>query len=304
MPHWAAVLPGGRPGSGASTEHRDGLGESASSGLERAIVALLRPVVRLVLKRGMAFGQFAELVKRAYVDVARQDFGVPGRKLSISRVAVLTGLTRKEASRLMQAEGVEDAGAPRRRVNRAARVVSAWVEDPSYHDGRGAPASLPFESDGAPSFSTLVTDHGGDVTPRAVLDELERVGAVARLTDDRIRLVERAYIPGRDEAAKLEILGTDVADLVSSIDHNLDPGAEAPFFQRKVEYDNLPADYLPALRRLLAAKGQRLLEELNTDMAKHDRDVHPPGANETDDEGRRRAMVGLYYFEEDQDAED
>src|SRR6056297_393443 len=66
--------------------------ETPSKALERAVLTLLRPLIRLVLKRGMAYGQFAELVKRAYVDSARTDFGVPGRKLTISRVAVLTGL--------------------------------------------------------------------------------------------------------------------------------------------------------------------------------------------------------------------
>jgi hypothetical protein len=268
--------------------------------LETAIIAVLRPVVRLVLNRGMAFGRFAELAKRAYVEAAKRHFSVPNRKLSISRVAVLTGLTRKEASRLMQIEPEVDEAAARRHVNRAARVVTAWVEDPTYHDGRGGPASLPFESDQGACFSDLVRTHGGDVTPRAVLDELLRVGAIGRLSDDRIRLIERAYIPSRDEAAKLEILGTDVADLVSSIDHNLDPESEPPFFQRKVAYDNLPAEYLPALRALLAERGQQLLEELNLDMADHDRDVQ----EDSETGPRHRAMVGLYYFEEESDEED
>jgi hypothetical protein len=198
----------------------------------------------------------------------------------------------------MQApEGASPDGGSRRRVNRAARVVAAWVEDLTYHDGRGAPASLPFESDDGPSFSSLVAEHGADVTPRAVLDELLRVGAVARLKDGRLRLVERAYIPQADEAAKLDILGTDVADLLASIEHNLDAQADTPFFQRKVAYDNLPVAYLPRLRSLLAVKGQRLLEELNTDMADHDRDVQ--GQPESGD--RHRAMIGIYYFEEEND---
>ena len=261
---------------------------------------LLRPLVRLVLKRGMAHGQFAELVKRAYVETAREDFTVPGRKLTISRVAVLTGLTRKEASRLMQQEVTPPARSSRRRVNRAARVVSAWVEDDRYHDGRGAPASLPFESDEGESFASLVAEHGADVTPRAVLDELIRVGAVERLKNERLRLVERAYIPRADESAKLEILGADVADLVASIEHNLDSETGPPFFQRKVAYDNLPARYLPKLRKLLARKGQRLLEELNRDMSEHDRDVQ--GDDESPD--RRRAMIGIYYFEDENDESD
>jgi len=277
--------------------------ESTSKALEQAVVTLLRPLVRLVLKRGMAYGQFAELVKRAYVESARTDFGVPGRKLTISRVAVLTGLTRKEASRLMQEEESGPEPGARRRINRAARVVTAWIDDPTYRDGRGGPASLPFESESGPSFSSLVADHGADVTPRAVLDELLRVGAVDRLKDGRLRLVERAYIPQADEAGKLEILGTDVADLVASIEHNLDPEGGKPFFQRKVAYDNLPGDYLSRLRALLERKGQRLLEELNEDMARHDRDVvgESDGTAASDADDRHRAMIGIYYYEREND---
>lgn len=263
--------------------------------LERALLALLVPLVRLVLKRGVAFGRFSEIVKRAYVEAARRDFSVPGRKISISRIAVLTGLTRKEASRLSQENPDRDEARMRQQVNRAARVVSAWVQDPTYHDGRGAPASLYFETDEGVSFSDLVTAHGADVPPRAVLDELERVGAVDRRKDGRVHLVARAYIPTADEAAKLEILGTDVADLIASIEHNLDSEATPPYFQRKVAYDNLPAEYLPALRALLAKKGQGLLEELDADMAKHDRDL----VQESEGGDRRRAMIGIYYFEDD-----
>lgn len=265
--------------------------------LERAVVALLRPLVRLVLKRGMAFGQFAELVKHAYVEAAEEDFTVPGRKLTISRVAVLTGLTRKEASRLMQEEPAVSESQARRRVNRAARVVSAWAVDRAFQDASGAPLDLPFDADEGQTFARLVAQHGADVPPRAVLDELLRVGAVVRRDDGLIHLVERAYIPAGDEAAKLDILGTDVADLIASIEHNLDPGDGIRYFQRKVAYDNLPPDYLPALRDQLAQKGQTLLEDLNDDMARHDRDL----SGEVIAGPRRRAMVGIYYFEDETD---
>ncbi|MBK7951458.1 MAG: hypothetical protein IPK00_22510 [Deltaproteobacteria bacterium] len=273
------------------------LPKKSSDSLERAVVALLRPLVRLVLKRGMAFGQFAELVKHAYVEAAEEDFTVPGRKLTISRVAVLTGLTRKEASRLMQEEPAVSESQARRRVNRAARVVSAWAVDPTFQDGGGNPLDLPFDASEGPTFGRLVAQHGADVPPRAVLDELIRVGAVVRRDDGLIHLVERAYIPAGDEAAKLDILGTDVADLIASIEHNLDVDASVRYFQRKVAYDNLPPDYLPALRDLLAQKGQALLETLNDDMARHDRDLSGVAV----DGPRRRAMVGIYYFEDETD---
>ncbi|MEZ4333724.1 MAG: DUF6502 family protein [Myxococcota bacterium] len=271
--------------------------QSSSEALEHALVALLRPLVRLVLKRGMAFGQFAELVKRAYVEAAEKDFTVPGRKLTISRVAVLTGLTRKEASRLMQADPAVSESQARRRINRAARVVSAWAADPEFQGPDGAPLELAFDGGTGPTFARLVALHGADVPPRAVLDELLRVGAAARQGDGRIRLVERSYIPAGDEAEKLAILGTDVSDLIAAIEHNLEPGVAERFFQRKVAYDNLPADYLPALRALLAREGQTLLERLNADMARHDRDVR----GESGDADRCRAMIGIYYFEDEID---
>jgi hypothetical protein len=273
------------------------MSDASPNPLERAIVALLMPLARLVLKRGLAFGQFAELAKQAYVEVAKRDFAVPGRKMTVSRVAVLTGLTRKEARRLLEDEPPADTKNPRRRINRAARVLSAWVQDLTYRDGRGGPASLEFDSRDGPSFSSLVSDHGGDVTPRAVLDELLRVGAVKTLKNGRLRPVERAYIPISDEAEKLAILGSDVGDLISTIDHNLDAELAATFFQRKVSYDNLPASYLPALRALVKVDAQALLEGLDAEMSARDLDVAP----DPDETGGRRAMIGIYYFEEHAD---
>ncbi|MCA9503282.1 MAG: hypothetical protein H6748_19860 [Spirochaetaceae bacterium] len=270
--------------------------------LERAVLTLLRPLARLLLKRGLAYGEFAELAKRAFVESARRDFGVAGRKTSVSRVAVLTGLTRKEARRLLDAEPTPEEEPPRRRINRAARVLSAWVRERAYRDGRGAPASLPFDGPAEPTFSGLVAQHGGDVTPRAVLDELIRVGAVVRLKNGRLRPVERSYVPQTDEAAKLAILGTDVADLVATIDHNLDARPGETFFQRKVAYDDLPAAYLPELNRRVRREAQTLLERFDAEMARHDRDVAGGSEREArDPSDRRRAMVGIYYFEDEVD---
>ncbi|MAG30323.1 MAG: hypothetical protein CL908_05430 [Deltaproteobacteria bacterium] len=279
------------------------MSDSSVPPIERAIVVLLRPLARLMLRRGVAYGQFAELAKQAFVETARRDFAVLGRKMTVSRVAVLTGLTRKEAKRVLDEEPPADQANPRRRINRAARVLSAWVQEESFRDGRGAPASLAFDGEEGPTFSQLVGEYGGDVTPRAVLDELLRVGAVRRLKDGRLRPVERVYLPHADEGEKLMILGTDVGDLIASIDHNLDAPIDETFFQRKVAYDNLPTEYLPKLRKLLRRDAQALLERFDADMSAHDRDVVSAESEGQNDSGRRRAMVGIYYFEDEADDE-
>jgi len=271
----------------------------SESRLAAALRVLLRPLVRLVLRRGMAFGEMAEILKRAYVDVASTELAVPGRRPTISRIAVLTGLTRKEAARLVEEARLGSTDVGRRKINRAARVLSGWIQDSDFADGRGGPASLPFEAERGPSITELVRRHGADVPARAALDELVRVGAVRQLKDGRYRPVERAYVPHGAVDEKLAILGTDVADLISAIDHNLEDAQSTPFYQRKVAYDALPPEYLPELRRRVDVEAQKLLEQLDREMSEHDRDVVPGSSP-----GSHRAMVGIYYYEEANDDAD
>lgn len=261
--------------------------------LTAAVLRMLRPLVRILLRNGVSYGAFADLAKWVFVDVADKEFAIPGRKQSVSRVSVITGLSRKEVGRV-QAIATPDDAAAEERYNRAARVLAGWLRDGRFREKTGEPAPLPFEG-AAVSFSDLVKEHSGDVPARAILDELLRVGAVEKRDDGRIALRARAYVPTTGEADKLHILGTDVAQLIATIDHNLQQGTDAPRFQRKVAYDNLPAEALPGFRALSADKAQRLLEELDRWLGEHDRDANPS----VQGTGRKRAGIGIYYFEDD-----
>jgi hypothetical protein len=130
-----------------------------------------------------------------------------------------------------------------------------------------------------------------------VLDELVRVGAVRRHDDGRLELVARAYVPQNSPVDKLGILGSDVAALIETIDHNLQHGADDPRFQRKVMYDAIPLTDLPAFRKLSAQQAQALLEKLDQWLAAHDIESSPSSPEST---GTPRARVGLgiYYFED------
>lgn len=265
---------------------------STRSSLFASVLRLLRPLVRILLRNGIPYGTFADLAKSVYVDVATQEFGIPSKKQSASRVSIITGLTRKEVSRvrnLSLTETTEESD----RYHRAARVIGGWVRDDRFHSDGGEPADLFLEGEEA-SFGGLVKAFSGDIPSRSVLDELLRVGAIERLPDGRIRLLARAYVPQGDEAAKLDILGTDVKDLIQTIDHNLQRDRGTPLFQRKVSYDNLPLEVLPEFRALTHARAQGLLEEFDRWLSSRDRDVHAAVSGT----GRHRAGVGIFYFEE------
>jgi hypothetical protein len=231
---------------------------SADTILSRAVQRLLRPLVRILLRNGVSYGTFADLARWVYVDVATREFAIGGRKQSTSRVAVVTGLTRKEVHRLRQPSMPGDREIAER-YNRAARVIAGWRREREFLDDAGRPAALPVGGESG-SFTSLVRRFSGDMPVRAVLDELRRVGAITELDDGRIELVTRAYVPKTSETDKLHILGTDAAHLIATIDHNLRSDSPEPLFQRKVAYDNVPDHVLPDFRRLSAEKAQLLLE--------------------------------------------
>ncbi len=188
----------------------------------------------------------------------------------------------------------ESRSEPLERYNRAARVIAGWVRDPDFLDQDKNPKALAPQDEGAVNFAELVRRHSGDVPARAVLDELLRVGAVEQLADGAIRLLDRAYVPRSSELDKLDILGADVADLITTIDNNLRHSGADLFFQRKVMYDNLPSEVLPKFRSLSGAQAQALLERLDLWLSQHDRDSNA----QVSGTGRVRAGIGIYYFEE------
>jgi Family of unknown function (DUF6502) len=266
--------------------------EATQPVLVLALRRLLRPLVRILLRHGMSFARFAEEARAVFVDVAEQEFELPGRQQTVSRISIITGLTRKEVRRVKQRNEC-DAADRTAAHNRAARVIGGWVRD--HAGAEGASATLPLDGS-SQSFADLVRRHSGDMPVRAVLDELIRVGAVERTNSGEVRLLTRGYVPQTGDPDRLAMLGRDARDLISSVEHNLSAPPPDRYYQRIVAYDNLPADFLPALRSEAAKRGQALLEQLDRCMAPKDRDVR--GAPERGAD-RRRAVIGVYYFEED-----
>ncbi|MEO7854047.1 MAG: DUF6502 family protein [Rubrivivax sp.] len=257
--------------------------------LEVAIVRLLRPLFRILLRQGMAFTAFERLARQAYVDIAFNEFALPGKKQTISRVSILSGLTRKDVQRLLAAPD-ELAPQPEVIYNRAARVLTGWVRDADFSGAE--PRTL--EIDGERGFAGLVRRYSGDMPARAVLDELLRVGAVQRREDGRVELRTRAYVPQQGSSEKLQILGSDVADLISTIGHNMQHGTVDARFQRKVLYSGIEQSTVPAFRQLGAAMSQVLLERLDRWLSTQLRAGPPTRANQP----RVRVGLGIYYIEQ------
>lgn len=258
--------------------------------LTQAISQLLRPLIRIALRHGYAYNSFSELVKRLYIEVAAKDFAEKGRKQTVVRISVLTGINRKDVKRINEMAPVEESGVDDS-FNRSVRVISGWLRDKDFCDKKGDPEALPFDGDGR-SFTQLVRRFSGDMSARVLADELLRVEAIEYTRHGDLQLTSRGYVPGGEESDKLKFLGTDVRDLIETIDHNMTHPAEQSLLQRKVAYINFPKQHLPKFRELTKDLSQHLLEQSNKWLADHD-------DNESSDE-RIRLGLGIYQFEESQ----
>ena len=106
--------------------------DSVRLGLLAAYRKLLQPLVRILIRSGISFGESAEVLKTVFVEVAARDFDLPDRKTSLSRIAILTGLTRKEVAKQQEIlrSGALDVDS---NLNRVIRVLEGWHSDPDLH---------------------------------------------------------------------------------------------------------------------------------------------------------------------------
>jgi uncharacterized protein DUF6502 len=262
----------------------------APASLVRALRHLLRPLVRLLVARGVTYTMLSDLLKGVYVEVAERDFGLEGKHPTDSRVSLLTGVHRKDVRRLRDSEPAKDDAVPES-VALGAQLVAAWTTRREFTDAKGKPRPLArlASQGGARSFESLVESVSKDIRPRSVLDEWLRLGVVALDAEDRVVLRTAAFVPRRGFDEKAFYLGHNVHDHVAAATHNLlEEGP--PFMERSVHYDELGERSVEELKELAARAGMDALNEVNRKaMACETRDRGDAGP-------RRRITFGVYFY--------
>ncbi|MEM9386074.1 MAG: DUF6502 family protein [Pseudomonadota bacterium] len=242
-----------------------------SSSIGTFVRRMLRPIVSITLRSGITFRQFADLLRLSYVDVAMKEFGIDGRPTNISRVAMLTGLTRRDASRQRDILAGEEP-VTGDRVHSAARVLMGWHTDKAFLDDAGAPALLPME--GELSFTGLYKRYSGaDIPLTAMLKELLTVGAVERRDDGSLRALTRYFRPEATDPHAIERAGLVLADLGATVRHNIyreDPAQSR--FEGRAWSATVPRKHAPAFRAFLEERAQTFLEDVDAWLIAHEDD--------------------------------
>ena len=211
------------------------MNDNSNNVIFRALLSALKPLARLLMKAGIGYREFAELSKCAFVDVATADYGLRGRPTNISRVAVMTGLTRKEVKRLREKIAAGDESQIDR-VTSHANILGKWHTDPDYLDALGNPRVLEFEGP-TPSFTSLVKKYGGDIPSGAMRTELKRVGALREGDSGGLVVQKRDFNPGNQELWVERALGLALRGLSSTLNFNFDHRDESGRTERIVYSD-------------------------------------------------------------------
>jgi hypothetical protein len=239
----------------------------------------------------VSYLEFAEVARQVFVDVAGRDFSLPRRKISLSRIAIMTGLSRKEVARLAKEGGRVTRIGPAE-LNRVGRVLQGWYTDSEFTGPYGVPLDLKFDDvPRKPTFSELVRRYSGDMPARAMLDELLRVGA-ARLEKESglIRVLSRVYIPQMLAPESVRLFGMTARNFMETLDVNLrkaGPG-KGRFERRVVADEGLSINDFAEFDAFVRDRGQQFLIEVDDWISAKD----PPQT----DADTVHAGIGVYLY--------
>ncbi|HWD30237.1 MAG TPA: DUF6502 family protein [Pseudomonas sp.] len=257
-----------------------------------ALRRVMRPLVRLMLRKGVTYTVFADVLKEVFVDVADREFRLDDKAPSDSRISLLTGIHRKDVRRLRH-EGDTASMALPENITLGAQLVNVWTNSQPFCKAVGQALPLPRLASvgGEVSFDALVARVSTDIRARVVLDEWLRLGVVRVDEQDCVHLEAQAFLPQKGFDEKAAYLGHNLHDHASAAVHNLS-GQGQPFFERSVHYDALAPVSVEVLREAVAGEGMQALLGFSRLAAElEDRDLSSP-------EPRQRITIGLYFYTE------
>ena len=251
--------------------------------------ALLRPIASVVLKCGMTWREFSELSKSVFVSVATDEFGIRGRPTNISRVSILTGISRKEVKRQRDLLAEPEVQASPKTTD-ATRLLSGWHQDPEFTDEEGRPLHLHAEGTN-PSFRSLFNTYGGDTPEQTLARELLKAGSVDKDSEGRYVAKRRYHMPVEMDHGGIRFFGTNLFDHANTLCKNVTGDNEVRWLEGFAVDDQVHPDAVEAFRAYIDERGQQFLEEID-DWLSHRR-IDPNESKSTP----VRLGLGVYAIE-------
>lgn len=228
---------------------------------------VLHPLVRILVRFGVSAGEFKAIVDSVYAHAGSEYLVEQGERVTYSKLAIITGINRVFLPAILANPQDEFRPRSNTQLHRAARVLNGWHDDRLFQTSLGDPAVLPIDGD-EHSFRQLVELYSGGVYYQTMLSELERVGAIRRIGQDRVRAVRRAPVSGGANLESVLTAGETAGDLLDTLEYNLTSPAEDQLPVRAL-IGSVDPRALPLFRTQLGKRADGLLEVLDLFMRSH-----------------------------------
>lgn len=292
----------------------EALGMAINSPLQRSILEgfslLLRPLVRFLLRSGVGFREFSQVSKEVFVAVATEEFGSDRRGASLSRVAAITGISRKEVGKLRETVHSQNKDIPWiLDLNPPSEVLHYWRYDSTFQDCGGSPKALPFT--GEVSFSELVKRYAGDLPPSAIRSVLLRTGAIYQDEAGFLNLRKSWFVPDSVDASFVNSMIFSLRNLADTLvrnaeisEHPKKSGKEGRL-ERYVWTTKISDHDARDFKLLVEAKASEFLDQLDTWIGTKEQELFQKqqerGDTALESSTRKRRGIGLYYFDSNED---
>ena len=262
------------------------------SAIFNALERVLKPMVRLMLARGINYVQFTDWLKHVFIETAAETFGDADKGINDSKISVITGVHRKDVKRLRELLAADTSIKVPNNVNWGSQLVSAWLNTPSYCNGDHPIAIARLKKQGQEiSFEALSESITRDVSSRALLDEMVRLGIVTLSDGDMVELVTTAFIPAKGESEKAYYMGLGVGDHATAAVNNV-LSQQPASFDRLVHYNHFSAQSIEVIEKLSREHGNQLLQIINTEAEMQHATSGEQKVNS------KRFTLGVYFYTE------
>jgi hypothetical protein len=264
----------------------------------QAVAHLLRPLARLMIDHGLQHQAMVEMLKKALVEEAVAQFAPSRGSASDTRIALQTGVHRKDVRRIR--EDASAAATVPAMMSVASQVVARWISEPRFLSADRKPLPLartPRVGDpGKPDFTTLVAEVSRDVGARAVLDELERMGVVFISVDGWVSLKDTAFVPQEGMGEAFHFVAANLGDHMATVASNVSPRRSAdPMLDQSAFAAGLSRQQAAELERAARALWKDALQQFLLSAAvAEERSALEEGA-------KHRVRFGAYFFQGEDD---
>lgn len=257
-----------------------------------SVLRVMQPLVRLLLREGVTYPTFAAALKRVFLAAAQQELESRGMARTDSALTLLSGVHRRDVRTLLRARPDSASASPRampQPFSLATQVIGQWMLDPAFQDADGRPRPLTRGTEGH-TFDTLMARVSSDVRPRAMLDELKRLGVVYEEADV-VTLLAGSFSPQQGFEEMAWLFADNLRDHACAAAMNLQ--GEGNHLEQSIFVDQISEASAAQLQKVAVhAWKQAFRSVMGEAQARFDDDAQRADATAR----RHRARFGVYFF--------